>query len=159
MADGMGAIIKGAKSTAADITLMQARVDVATAVALKKVQQTAKTSIRRGMRGQPRWDRRGKIGAKGVAVNLHRTPHHIPRAGGPGKLTGRLVGAVGGVRKPKKIPGGMKGGVGVGGKRSLTQLYRAEVEARYPYMAPGVKKAEPKFPAIWSAAWAKATNK
>lgn len=161
MADGMGvsALIKGVSETIDGITAQQARVDLATVAAMKASQTAAKTQIKSGMRGRPRWDRRGAIGRNGgePAVNLHLNPHHVSKSGGPGRLTGHLSAAVGAVKRPKRTgPAQYTGGVGVGGSRSITLIYRKEVEAAAPFMAPGVKKAEPKMAKVWQAAWAKA---
>jgi hypothetical protein len=63
------------------------------------------------------------------------------------------------VKRPKRLaPGTYAGGVGVGGPLSETNLYRKHVEAKYPYMKPGVKKAEPKMRAAMEVAWRKAIN-
>ncbi|MEV6720609.1 hypothetical protein AB0M94_06715 [Streptomyces xanthochromogenes] len=136
---------------------MNARINVATLKALKASQTVAKASVKSGMRGRPRWDHRGKSQRTGPDVSLRLNPHHVSKGGGPGKLTGRLYGAVGVVKRPKLLPeGGYSGGVGCGGKESVTNLYRGVTESRFPYMKPGVKKAEPKMAVVWQAAWAKA---
>lgn len=158
MPDGFSGLMGGAKAVSAEITAMQARVEAASVAAVKQVQNTAKSSVKAGMRGRPRYDRRGPIGNGGPAVNLNLTPHIIKKGGGPGSLTGNLRKSVGAVKKPEIRPDGVHGGVGVGGSRSLAQIYRREVEAEYPFLAPGIAKATPKFPAIWNAAWAKATS-
>jgi hypothetical protein len=137
---------------------MDKRVDVATISALKKVTATARTSVRGQMRGRPRWDRRGN-GRGGPAVNLGLSPHGIKRSGGPGKLDGALVGAVKKSSKPRVLPGGNASAVVfVGGKKATPQVnfYKGKTEDKFPYFAPGVKKAEAKMPAVWNAAWAKA---
>lgn len=150
--------INGLHELNAALDTVSRRIDVATVAALKATQNIAKKSIRSGMRGRPRWDRRGAIGRnKSVpAVNLDLTPHHVSKSGGPGRLTGHLSAAVGGVKRPKKVMGGFSGGVGVGGKRSITHMYKWEVNGKFPYMEPGVKKAEPKMPIVWEKAWDKA---
>jgi hypothetical protein len=137
---------------------MDRQVDLATLAALKKSQQAAKTAVRSGMRGRARWDHRG-AGKSGVAVNLKLNPPHVAKSGGPGQLTGHLRRAVGSVKRPKKVEGGWSGGVGAGGRESSTNVYRAKVEGAYPYMKPGVEKVKPKIPAIYHAAWLKATQK
>jgi hypothetical protein len=124
---------------------------------MKAAQNVAKSSVKRQIRGRPRWDHRGASSRTGGAVNLHLSPPHVSRSGGPGRLTGVLARGVGGVRKPKPAPGGgFQGGVGVGG--GVRNLYKKRTEAKFPYFAPGVKKAEPKMAAVWEAAWAKATT-
>jgi hypothetical protein len=45
-----------------------------------------------------------------------------------------------------------------GGNGRVQNLYKGRIEAEYPFFAPGVLKAEPKMPAVWNAAWAKATR-
>lgn len=158
MPDGFSGLMGGAKAVSAELTAMETRVDAATLAALKKVSGTAVTSVRSGMRGRPRYDRRGRTGNGGAPVNLDLNPHIVKKNGGPGQLTGNLRKSVGSVKKPKTTAKGFSGGVGVGGKHSLAQIYRREVEAKYPFLAPGIAKATPKFPAIWAAAWGKATN-
>lgn len=135
---------------------MSREIDVGTVAALKASQNLAKKTIRSGMRGRPRWDHRGASPRTGEAVNLNLNPHHVAKGGGPGRLTGKLYRGVGGVRKPKKTAEGYQGGVGVGG--GVRNLYKKRIEGKYPYVAPGIKKAEPKMPEIWEKAWGKATR-
>ncbi|MFG2722716.1 hypothetical protein ACGFW5_31120 [Streptomyces sp. NPDC048416] len=157
MASGVSIAVRGAKECDAALAAMNARINAATLKALKASQTTAKASVKSGMRGRPRWDHRGRSDRTGPGVSLHLTPHHVSKTGGPGKLTGHLYGAVGGVKRPKPLPkGGYSGGVGCGGTKSVTNNYRGEVEERYPYVKPGVRKAEPKMAVVWQAAWAKA---
>lgn len=156
---GIGIAVRGAKDCEAAVVAMHKRIDVATLKALKASQTVAKASVKSGMRGRPRWDHRGKSQRTGPDVSLRLTPHHVSKVGGPGKLTGRLAGAVGGIKRPEPLPeGGFKGGVGCGGKKSVTNMYRGITESRYPYMAPGIKKAEPKMTVAWHTAWAKAVR-
>jgi hypothetical protein len=153
----MGGFRATVAETEAALTAMDRRVDVATLAALKKSQQAAKTAVKSGMRGRPRWDRRGN-GKSGAKVNLKLNPTHVTKSGGPGQLTGHLRRAVGAVKRPKKVEGGWTGGVGAGGKTSTARFYRFKVEGSYPYMKPGVEKIKPKIPAIYHAAWEKATR-
>jgi hypothetical protein len=152
--------IEGVSEVADALDAMSRNIDVATVAALKASQNLAKKAIRSGMRGRPRYDRRGAIGRNGSvpAVNLNLSPHHVAKSAGPGRLTGHLSGAVGGVRKPKKTSAGFSGGVGVGGKQSITNLYRREVNAKFPFIEPGVRKAQAGMPAIWEKAWDKAIH-
>lgn len=155
----IGIAVRGTKACSAELSLMQKRIDLASLKALKASQTIAKASVKSGMRGRPRWDHRGKSARTGPGVYLDLSPHHVVKGGGPGKLSGSLRRAVGGVRRPKPIPGGgFSGGVGCGGPESVTNNYRGEVEARFPYMKPGVKKAEPKMAVAWQAAWMKAVR-
>lgn len=157
MADGITVVVRGTKAVRRDLTRLDRQIDLATVRALKATQALAKKSIRSGMRGRPRWDHRGASARTGAAVNLNLTPHHISKGGGPGKLTGKLVRGVGGVRKPKPLPGGgFQGGVGVGG--GVRNLYKKRLEGTYPYVRPGVRKAEPKMAAVWEAQWRRATS-
>jgi hypothetical protein len=154
--------VRGVKEALGELDAIQARVDAATLAAMKSAQTVAKAQIKSGMRGRPRWDKRGPIksGRAAPAVNLNLSPHHVTKSGGPGSLTGHLRSAVGAVKRPKRTGQAQySGGVGVGGPRSSTQIYRKEVEADYPYMAPGVKKAEAKMSAVWQKAWARAMDK
>lgn len=157
MPSGITVIVKGAKECAAAVQAMEKRIDLGTLAALKASQNLAKASIRQGLRGRPRWDHRGKSARTGESVKLNLKPHRVSKAGGPGRLTGKLYKGVGGVRKPKPLPGGgFQGGVGVGG--GVRNLYKKRLEGQFPYVKPGVKKAEPKMAAAWNAAYAKATR-
>lgn len=142
------------------ITAMQDDIRAATLVATKAAQNVAKRSIKSGMRGAPRWGQRGAIGRNKSepAVNLHRSPNHMPRGGGIGKLTGDLRGAVGGVRRPKRAGSTYVGGVGCGGPSSITNLYRFRANGKFPFVAPGVAKAQPAIRAAYETAWAKASE-
>jgi hypothetical protein len=152
---GIGVVVRGAKDGMAAVSAMDKRIELASLKALKASQSAAKSSIKAKMRGRPRWDHRGKSSRTGDSVRLNLSPHHVAKGGGPGRLTGRLAGGVGGVRRPKPLPGGgFQGGVGAGGK--LQNLYKRQVEDKYPYIRPGVKAAEPKMAAAWEVAWARA---
>lgn len=154
---GITVRVKGVREAEAALKTMDKRIDLATLKALKASQQLAKSSIRSGLRGRPRWDHRGASARTGPAVSLNLSPHHVSKSGGPGRLTGTLSRGVGGVRRPKPIPGGgFAGGVGVGG--GVRNLYKKRIEGTYPYFRPGLRKAEPKITAIWNTAWAKATR-
>lgn len=154
---GISVRVRGVRETETALKAMDRRIDLATLKALKASQQLAKKTVRSGLRGRPRWDHRGASPRTGSAVNLNLSPHHVKKSGGPGRLTGTLSRGVGGVRKPKPLPGGgFAGGVGVGG--GVRNLYKKRLEGQYPYFKPGLRKAEPKITAIWDGAWAKATR-
>lgn len=154
---GIGVRVSGVRETEAALARMGKEIDLATLKALKATQNLAKSSVRSGLRGRPRWDHRGASSRTGAAVKLNLSPHHVAKSGGPGRLTGKLYRGVGGVRRPKPIPGGgLAGGVGVGG--GVRNLYKKRLEGQYPYFRPGLRKAEPKMTAVWNAAWAKATR-
>lgn len=152
-------VVRGTREVRTALDAMDRRIDRATIAALKASQNLAKKTIKSGMRGRPRWDHRGRTGVGGAPVSLHLNPHHVRKGGGPGRLTGTLSRAVGGVRRPRRTPDGFSGGVGVGGRESLAVIYRAEVEARYPYMRPGLDKARAGMPVIWQRAWGRAINR
>jgi hypothetical protein len=157
VADEITVMVRGAKEARAAVTAMDRRIDVGTLRALKATQQLAKTSIRSGMRGRPRWDHRGKSARTGATVKLNLSPHRVTKSGGPGRLTGTLTRGVGGVRRPKPLPGGgFQGGVGVGG--GVRNLYKKRIESQYPYVRPGIRKAEPKMAAVWVKNWERATR-
>lgn len=148
-------VVRGVRRAEVALVAMERRIDVATIRSLKATQQLAKTSIRSGMRGRPRWDHRGKSARTGPTVSLDLSPHRTSKGGGPGKLTGTLIRGVGGVRRPKPLPGGgFQGGVGVGG--GVRNLYKKRIEGRYPYVRPGIRKAEPKMAAVWTRGWERA---
>jgi hypothetical protein len=63
------------------------------------------------------------------------------------------------MRRPKRVGSGAYwGGVGVGGRKSVTLRYRKEANKDYPFMQPGVDKAKPKIQQVYNDAWAKATK-
>lgn len=150
--------IRGGREAQAELALMERRVDVASAVAIRKVTQMTKARIKGGMRGRPRWDRRGASSRTGPVVDLDLTPHHVTRNGGPGKLSGALIKSIRSSRRPRRVVGGFSAVVLSGGAGGPQNLYKRRIEARAPYFASGVKRATPKLPAIWDAAWAKATK-
>lgn len=159
--EGIRAKVSDLKPNLAELDALNLRVDRATLAAMKAAQNIAKATVKSSMRGRPRWDKRGAIGRNGgePAVNLNLTPHHVSKAGGPGSLTGHLRRAVGSVKRPKKVGDSYQGGVGVGGPKSATNIYRNRIEGKFPYMRPGVKKAEPKMAVAWERAWGKAVEK
>lgn len=154
---GIGVVVRGVKETAGSVSALDKRIEVASLKALKASQTVAKASVKSKMRGRPRWDHRGKSARTGDSVKLWLSPHHVTKSGSPGRLTGRLSGGIGGVRRPKPLPGGgFQGGVGAGGK--VQNLYKRQVEDKYPYLRPGIKKAEPKMAVAWQRAWSKAVR-
>lgn len=154
---GISVQVRGVRQAETALARMDKEIDLATLKALKASQQLAKRSIRSGLRGRPRWDHRGASSRTGGTVSLNLSPHHVSKSGGPGRLTGTLSRGVGGVRRPKPLPGGgFAGGVGVGA--GVRNLYKKRLEADFPYFRPGLRKAEPKMTAIWNAAWAKAVR-
>lgn len=153
----LGVVVRGVKETASSVSALDKRIEVASLKALKASQTVAKASVKAKMRGRPRWDHRGKSARTGDGVKLNLSPHHVTKSGSPGRLTGRLSGGIGGVRRPKPLPGGgFQGGVGAGGK--VQNLYKRQVEDKYPYLKPGIKKAEPKMAVAWQRAWSKAVR-
>jgi hypothetical protein len=154
-----GGLIKGGEATARELELMGKRVDKATKQALKKVQGLAARSIKGGMRGRPRWDHRGASSRTGDHINLDLSPHVAKKSGGPGKLSGSLVQSIKASKRPRKVgTAGYSAVVMAGGRGGPQNLYKGKVEGTYPYFKPGIKKAEPKMPAVWNTAWAKATQ-
>ncbi len=152
------AVVKGGAEVRSELRKIDLKVDLATLAALKKMQSVAKKNIRSRLRGRPRWDRRGASGRTGAEVNLNLSPHMVRKGGGPGRLTGTLSRGVGGVKKPKPIPGGgFKGGVGVGIR--VTNLYKRQLEEKYPYFYPAIKKTELEAGPIWEAAYSKAIHR
>lgn len=152
--------IDGVTKTIAAVSGMVTNVDRATLKALKKTQTVAKRYVKKEFSGGPRWSERGPIGRDGgvPGVNLG-SPRHRQHGGGPGILTGRLRSQVGGMKKPIRVgPATFQGGVGAGGPNSVTNMYRKEVDRDYPFVRPGVTKAEPLMQATYEAEWAKATE-
>jgi hypothetical protein len=154
------AVVYGNKLTAEALLTMDKRVDVATASALRQVQLLTKRSVRAQLKGKPRWGFRGASKKTGESVNLGF--RHAPRGGPPGRFKGRLYYNVAASRKPRVKFGAMSGVVFVGTgsmeNGNVQNIYKHGLEAKYPYFRPGVKNAEPKMPAVWDKAWAKATK-
>lgn len=164
MDDGtFGAVVRGIKAAESELIAMDKRVDLSTVAALKKVQSLTRGRVRSRLRGRARWSHRGQ-GVRFAFVTKvdinNGGSGHIKRSGGPGRFTGTLNGAVRGSRKPRLDgPGVYSAVVFMGSKVApVANVYKARLEGKYPYFAPGVKSAEPKMPVIWNAAWAKATR-
>jgi hypothetical protein len=162
MDDGVSALIEGAKAAQLELAAMDARADAATIAALKKVQSLTAARVRSRLRGRPRWSHRGQ-GLRWKFVKPFDTgggKSHITRSGGPGRFTGTLGGAVKGSRRPRRKGFGTYSAiVFVGSKNGkIVNIYKSKLEGKYPYFKPGVKSAEPKMPAVWEAAYAKATK-
>jgi hypothetical protein len=156
--NGFSGFAGGFRECELEIEAIDKRVDLATAAAIKKVQSLTRTSIKGQMKGQPRWDHRGKSQRTGPGIKLEGRPRHSPRSGGPGKLSGALTSSIRASKKPRKAVGGYSGVVMSGGAGGPQNLYKRKVEGIAPYFKPGVDKATPKMPLVWNAAWAKATN-
>lgn len=150
-------VVRGGAKVKHELQRMDVRVDAATLAALKAMQREAKKNIRSRMRGRPRWDHRGASERTGEDVSLNLSPHHVTRSGGPGRLTGQLYRHVGGIRRPRRVGREFHGGVGVGG--GVTNLYKHDVEERYPFIAPGVKATEKKAAELWPKFWDRAVHR
>jgi hypothetical protein len=163
MDEGFGALIEGAKAAELELAAMDKRVDAATIAALKKVQSLTAARVRSRLRGRPRWSHRGQVKdgpwkfIPGFDTGGGKS--HITRSGGPGRFTGTLNGAVKSSRKPRPAGFGTFSAVVFMGSKNakVANVYKSKLEGKYPYFKPGVKSAEPKMPAVWTAAWAKAT--
>ena len=153
---GEQAVVINPEATLEALTGMGRRIDPATIRAIKKSQSATKSAIKGRMRSRPRWDHRGRSGRTGPAVNLNLNPHHVTKNSGPGKLSGSLVGSIRGSKTPRKRGYQISGAVLSGSYGGPQNLYKKHVEAKYPYFAPGVKRAEKKLPSIWEKEWGKA---
>lgn len=160
MAGEVREIVRGVQEVSAGLNAIKLATDAAALKALLAAQRVAKTSVKSGMRGRPRWDHRGAIGESGgePAVSLRLSPHHVAKSGGPGSMTGHLRSAVGVVKRPKKVGNRYQGGLGCGGSASITNIYRKKTNGKYPFVKPGVDRAAPKMRAAFETAWAKATE-
>lgn len=160
-----GALVEGVKAVEAELVAMDKRVDLATVGALKKVQSLARARVRSRLRGRARWNHRGQ--GKGEWEFVHKVDingggsGHVNRSGGPGRFTGTLNSAVRGSRKPRLEGEGVYSAVVFMGSKvaPVANVYKHRLEGKFPYFAPGVKSAEPKMPAVWEKAWAKAIFK
>jgi hypothetical protein len=154
----MEAVITGNRRTAESLLLMDARVDVQTAKALKQVVALTKRSVRGQLRGGPRWNRRGKSARTGPEVRIEGAPTHSSKSGGPGKFTGSLYNSITGSKKPRVNFHEQSVAVFAGSKGKVQNLYKGQLESKFPYFKPGVNKAVPKMPAIWERAWGEAVK-
>lgn len=158
MPDFVGGTVRSAELAQAALAAMDKRVDLGTAAGIKKVQQITKSSVKSGMRGRPRYDRRGRSRVYAMGVNLNLNPHVVKKSGGPGRFAGALFKSIRGSKRPRKVIGGYSAVVFSGGAGGPQNLYKKKVEQDQPYFKPGVERAKPKMPAVWHAAWAKATK-
>ena len=161
MADDFGVAIKGIREVSAALDRKVLAANEGTRKALDKATSYTRTRIRGGMRGEPRWDRKGRDKVSGqVGVNLNRNPHVIRRNGGPGQLTGSLYRSIRKSRKPRLEGVGEYSQVVMsGGDGGYQNRYKATIEGKYPYFKPGVDKSTPKVRAIFEATWGTAVNK
>lgn len=155
--DFISAVVHGNRRTAESLLMMDKGVDLATRKALQEVGRVTKRSIRREMKGAPRWNHRGPSDRTGEAVTV-AGPEHSPRTGGPGYFTGHLYGSIKASRRPRVRFHAMSTAVFAGGAGNVQNLYKAQQEAKFPYFKPGVRNAEPKMPAIWEKHWGAATK-
>lgn len=139
---------------------MEIAASLGTRNALRKSTNYTKSRIKGGMRGSPRWGHKGpdKV-TEAPAVKTGRTPDHIPRSGGPGRLTGDLWRSIRRSRKPRSDgPDSWSAVVMAGGDYGFQNRYKGQVEATNPYFKPGVDKAAPKVRGFFEASWAAAVN-
>lgn len=152
--------ILGVRELAADMELIQKKVDLATVVATKKAQSEIVKNVKSRLRGRPRWNHRGRSRIYGAPVNISGMSKNSPRGGGPGKFTGMLYAGVGGKKNVVSVGGTVKGGVGVGGSRLRpNNLKKRYLEARYPFFEPGVKAAEAKIGEVYATSWRAAIDR
>ncbi|MFF1597693.1 hypothetical protein ACFVYV_09375 [Streptomyces mirabilis] len=158
--DDIRVAIKGVREVSAALDKRMIASNEATRVALGKATSYTKTRIRGGMRGAPRWDRKGRDPVTGqIGVNLNRNPHVIRRSGGPGQLTGSLYRSIRKSKKPRLDGiGAYSAVVMAGGEGGFQNRYKATVEGTNPYFKPGVNKASPKVRGIFEASWAAAIH-
>jgi len=157
---GFEIFMKGANRVIKETEAIEARVNKATVMAVKENQRILKLAIRRKLRGAPRWNQRGAVGKgenKAPAINVGG-PHHRPRSGPPGRLSGILYKGVGGRRRPLLRPGGVViGGVGIG--KNINLLKKGKLEKEFPFFKPAVEETEPKMARAYEKGWDKAVNK
>lgn len=152
--------VHGVEDAIAELTLIEKRVDIATGIAVKTAAQRAKTSVKSQMRGRPRWSHRGKwAGREQFDVPGPTRKVRAGGGGGPGKFSGQLQKSIRSSKKPRPVPGGSSAALFASSKfNKAINAYASKTESRFPYFAPGVKKFLPKVPAIFEAAWGKATR-
>jgi hypothetical protein len=157
----MGFVIKGIPEAIGKLERKMNATNVGTRTALGKATSYTRTRIKGGMRGAPRWDRKGRDKVTGqMGVNLNRSPHRVQRSGGPGQLTGSLYRSIRKSRLPRlEGEGAYSQVVMAGGDGGFQNRYKGTVEGKYPYFKPGVDKAAPKLRTIFESAWGTAVNK
>lgn len=151
-------VLHGANEVIGELGKIGVRVDRATVTATRAVQRKLVSSIRSELNGPPRWNHRGRSRVYPTSVTLTGQPVHASRGGPPGKFTGDLRRGVGGKKSLASIGGHVTGGVGIGGSRALAQnnLKKGQLEAKFPFFGPAVRRVEPELAAVYDAAWTKA---
>jgi len=159
MAEMFSFAMKGAKTFAEGTHQVESRMNVATIAALKANQNKIKSAVKANLKGQPRWTQKGRNRITGPNFQVEGTTgqHHLPRDGGPGRMTGVLYKGVGGVRRPKEFRGMFYGGVGIGAKPN--NVKKRVLEAKFPYFRPAVEKIEPLMADIYATGWDKAVSR
>jgi len=145
----------------AELIAIDKRVFAATGPATRAAAAKAKTSVKAQMRGRPRWSHRGKWG-KRAEVNIDG-PVRKKRSGGgggPGLFSGQLRKSIVSSKRPRMKAGGNASSALFASSKynRAISAYASKTEANFPYFATGIRKVTPKIPAIFEAAWAKATT-
>jgi hypothetical protein len=154
-------IFHGGKEFNYAIKDLDSRIAKATVQGMRENQNLLKRVIKKNLNGKPRSNWRGHM-FHGRAIYEHNVyypdlPASAPRSGGPGKFTGALQNGVGSQRPRVDATGTVTGGVGVGGKVNNFKKYK--LETKFPYFAPAVEEASPKFVPNFEKGWAKAIER
>lgn len=112
------------------------------------VSRAAKANIS----GRPRWDHRG-AGRTGPDISLDLTPHHQPKNGGPGVLTGNLKARVHKFPARRRLDGYEAKVSAMGGPQNL---YAPLVESNYPFLEPAAQDFQEIAHDVYETAWAEA---
>lgn len=150
-----------AEAAIAQLKAIDGRVFAVTGPVTAKVAKLAKTSIKGRMRGRPRWSHRGKWnGRPAVNIDGPKRKTRVGAGGTPGLFSGDLSRAVVASKKSRqKLNGTASAVTFVSAKRQpAVNAYKGQIERDYPFFKPGVDRVAPKVPALYEAAWAKATN-
>jgi len=154
-------VFHGTKEFDKSIKDLDKRIASATVAGMRENQNLLKRTVRKNLNGKPRSNWRGKM-FRGRQIYDHSIkykdlPDSAPRSGGPGKFTGALRNGVGSKRPLADAVGNVTGGVGVGGK--INNFKKHRLERKFPYFAPAVEEASPKFTATYEKGWAKAIDR
>ncbi|GIG57400.1 hypothetical protein Lfu02_17720 [Longispora fulva] len=151
MPDEFSALFKGIENLERALDKQTARVDRATLAATKANQARVKRGVKQRLRGRPRWDHRGRSRPTPEPVDLHLSPPHVERSGGPGRFTGALFSGISSRSTPKRQGVDWVGAVWVRG--GIRNFYKRKLEAKFPYFKPALDASLVVLRETWVKAW------
>lgn len=150
------------EETIAALKGVEKRVYIATGRTTVKVARMARAVVKSRMRGRPRWAHRGAWnGRPAVNVDVPKRKRKLGHGNSPGQFSGDLARAVVASKKARRKVNGTASAVAFvsAKKQPAINAYKGQIERDFPYFKPGVDRTVPKIPALYEAAWAKATKK